>query len=64
MQRVAVGIGEGGFLGADRIAGAGTVVDDDALAERLAEAIGDDPRDDIDRAARGVGTMILIGRFG
>ena len=50
-QRVAVGIALGDRLGADRAAGAGTVVDHDFLAEHVADLVGDGAADDRGAAA-------------
>ena len=50
-ERVAVGRGLGGEIGADHAAGAGAIVDEDLLAEVLAELVGDDAADDVVAAA-------------
>ena len=51
-QGVAVRIGLGRRLGADRAAGAAAIVDDDALTEQLAHLVGDDTRDDRGASSR------------
>jgi len=48
---VAVGFALGHRLGADRAAGAGPVIDDDAFAKQLAHLVGDHPPDDRGAAA-------------
>ncbi len=52
-QRVAVGRRLGERVGGDRAAGARPVVDHHALAEGVVDAVGEQPRHDVDRAARG-----------
>ena len=54
-QRVAVGRGAHHVLPAQRAAGAGLVVDDHRGAQRLAQRLGDDARDDVAGAAGGEG---------
>ena len=49
---VAVGLGTGDRLAAERGAGADAVVDDDLLAKPLREALAHDPGDDVGAAAR------------
>src|SRR5262249_13725812 len=51
-QRVAVGLRLRRFFRADRVAGAGAVVDDHGLAEGRGEIIADEPGDHIHRPAR------------
>ncbi len=53
-QRVAVGRGLRHRARGDRAAGAGAVLDDDVLAERLAHLLGDDARHHVVAAAGGV----------
>ena len=50
-QRVAVRVGLGDARGRDGAAGAGAIVDDDRLAERVGELRADDPRDEVGRPA-------------
>ena len=54
-QRVAVGLGARDALAADVAAGAGDVVDDDGLAERLRQVRGELARDEVDSRAGRVG---------
>ena len=54
-QRVAVGLGTGHDLGADRALRAGLVLDDDRLLQVAAEKFADQPSQHIGRAARGIG---------
>ena len=51
-QRVAVGLGGGDIGGAERAAGAGSVLDDHRLAPALLQLVGDDARREIGPAAR------------
>ena len=51
IERVAVGRGLGDQFGADIVAGAGLVLDDELLAELLAQPISDNARDDVGRSA-------------
>ena len=53
-ERVAVGIGVDRRLGGDVAAGAVAVLDDELLAERFRQRLGDQPRADIGRAAGGI----------
>ena len=50
-QRVAVGRGLGRHVGADAAAGARPVLDNDLLAQRLAELLGGHARQDVGRLA-------------
>ena len=50
-QRVAVGRGARDHLGAEIAAGPGPVLDDELLAEYVAHALSDHPRQDVGRAA-------------
>ena len=50
-ERIAVGGGLGREIGAEHAAGTGPVVDEDLLAEFLAELIGDDAADHVVAAA-------------
>ena len=50
-QRGAVGLGARRFAGAQRVAGAAPVVDDEALAEPGRELLGQQPRHHVDHAA-------------
>ena len=63
-QRIAVGNGLCGDVGADAAAGAGAIVDDDRLPERLPDRIGEDARVDVGAAAGAKGTIRRIGRCG
>ncbi len=47
-QRVAVGIAVGDVAGAERVAGAAAVLDEELLAQGRAEIVGHDPGDEID----------------
>jgi hypothetical protein len=49
---VAVGIGTGHHVGGDVAAGAGLVLDHHRLAPHLLQAVADQPRGDVSRAAR------------
>ena len=52
-ERVAVRLGFGDRLGADIAAGAGAVLDHEALAERLVQIVGRDARGHVHQAAGG-----------
>ena len=54
-ERVAVGCGLGGRLGADDAARPAAVLDDELLAEGLAQLVGPGPADEVRGAARRVG---------
>src|SRR5271169_2506841 len=61
---VAVGIALRRGLGTNGAAGAGTVVDDDALTKLLAHLVGDHTPDDRGAAARRKGNDECMVRFG
>ena len=50
-QRVAVGLRMGGHFGGDIAVGAGAVLDEERLAHRLGQALRQQPRGDVGRAA-------------
>ena len=52
-QRVAVGIRFQHVFRGDIVTGAGTILDDTLLADAFRQPLRDEPRDDIDSAARG-----------
>jgi hypothetical protein len=67
-DRVAVGRGLGGRVHGDVARCAGTILDDDRLAEDLGEPRADDPRNDVRRATGGEGNdhpdrTIRVGRL-
>src|SRR5262245_10506073 len=63
-QRVAVGRGFGGDLGAQAAAGAGAVVDDDLLAERFSQPLADQAGEHVGAAAGRVGHDHADGSIG